>query len=142
MSNKLKVECSDTENALNLLKLVVRDGDCEDWLTCDNASDSIESIIKRLIVETDDGLAVAVCGCNGGGSSDILFFDIGDTSTATPTEAEMIAGGIPDPSTLSTGYEFLMRNRYEVLPDEWQYQYWEGHVISGQFFIVGINVVT
>lgn len=50
---------------LNLLKLLVVNSDCSDWLTCENTSDSLESIFKRLISEGDDGqLSLNVCGCN------------------------------------------------------------------------------
>lgn len=87
MSLRLHIDCGSTEGLLNLLKLVVKDSSCADYLTCANKDESIESIIKRLIVETDDGLAVAVCL----GAQDLLNLTPQADFPAAPTEGMIIA---------------------------------------------------
>lgn len=63
MSLAVRITCESTDDILNLLKLlVVNANDCSEWVDCDNASDSLESIVKRLVSELDDGrLALNVC---------------------------------------------------------------------------------
>lgn len=65
MSQYVHINCGSTEGLENLLKLLVRSTTCSEWVDCENTQDSIESIIKRLVSETEDGtLALNVC-CDG-----------------------------------------------------------------------------
>lgn len=111
MSNlKLHIECGDTEGITNLLKLLVRNTDCEDWVDCENTQDSWQSILKRLIVETDEGLALSVCGCSGG-TGLLPTTDLGLVSSYPPSEAE-ISAVIGTPAELGEGYHQLIKYYY------------------------------
>ena len=63
MSLNVRISCGSTEGVTDLLKLLIRDSACGAWVDCENTSDSIDSIVKRLVSETEDGLALNVCGC-------------------------------------------------------------------------------
>lgn len=59
--------CGATDDLSNLLRLLIRDADCELYITCDNKDESDESLIKRLFSDVGDGtLALNVCECDGG----------------------------------------------------------------------------
>lgn len=56
MSAELAIRCGDGVTLTDLLKLlVVEASDGSAYIDCDNNDESIESIIKRCIIEQDDG---------------------------------------------------------------------------------------
>jgi len=63
----LYITCDSTDSPEGLLRLLIRDADCEPYITCDNKDESAESLIKRLFSDVGDGtLALNVCECDGG----------------------------------------------------------------------------
>jgi hypothetical protein len=60
----LATECGDGLSLEALLKMLIRDGDCDPFVDCDNKDESIDSLYKRLFSVLEDGtLALNVCDC-------------------------------------------------------------------------------
>lgn len=103
---------------MSLIKSVLVDSNGDDYLNCDNASDSLESLLKRSIFIDDDGNnALALDGVGGGGGGGLaplvdttlltLNADNGDNIILDYTFPAnvLIAGGTPI-------YRFIMTGRY------------------------------
>ena len=98
----MAVNCHNGDNIEGMLKLLIRNSvDCSEWVNCDNKDESWKSILKRLIVEDENGnLALNVCGCTceGGGGGDFLHLTPLDDPPDGPVEPEQPERTIPTPA--------------------------------------------
>ena len=97
------VNCSTFDSVEDLIRLVCVTDDCETpYITCDNSYEGLIDILRKLIREDANGdPAVAVCGCDGSGSSATIKQSL-----------ESVTNGVAYPVAFASGFT---DNTYSLL---------------------------